>query len=130
MKKFFRPTISKAILTIILALAEFAGPIIYGRVAIITENGPEASNYLIGLLVNLLNYTATIIFYPVHLIFNFFVTKDFVVNSIANGTQYILFLFSCIFFLAILLEAYLISCVIFYIISTFTNKKSRLLVNS
>ena len=124
MKNFLRPTISKITFTTLLILINFIGPIIYDRTLIFTENGPVLPNSLLGMFANALNSIGTIIFYPIYFINSFFITKTFTQNLIYNNSQ-ISMIFIVLFavLLPVIIEAYLLSCAVFYIISFFITKK-------
>jgi len=123
MNNFLKPTTFKIILALVLALIWFLGPILYGRIAVNSGNTPENSN-LAMVIVDSINYATGIIFYPPAFIFNLFVPKSFIVNSLLNNTHgYILFLSSIAYILLILIESYLISCIIFYIVSAVVSSR-------
>lgn len=116
MKKFLKLTAFKIILTIIIVLAAFGGNLLYSSSITVIEDKIVEPN----LTIRTINFVSNIIFYPARLINNLFITKSFIDNLIINGSQnYIILLFLFSFLLPVILEAYLISC----IISTFINRK-------
>jgi len=103
MKNFFKPNIPKITFTVIVLLIVFGGQILYGRTAVISENGFEAASPL----TNTINEIGNIIVYPVSLI-----------TSVVFPN---LFLLSFVLFVLLLItEVYLIVCTANYIILAIT----------
>lgn len=114
MNIFLRPTIFKVIITLLIFLVVFGGGVLYSHSFTITANGfSPPTNLFVITLYNIGN----IIYYPVHVIISFISIK--MTLSAYQNNPFPLYFVSGISFLLVILESYLISC----IISILINKK-------
>ncbi|GEM_PF-3789245 len=120
MNKFLKPTFFKIIITVVILLIAFGGNILYSRSIIFTENGFEEPN----LVIRTINYISGIILYPASSI-AVIIIRLLSVNPINfnpyGATENFISLFF-IFLPFVIIEGYLISC----IISIFINKTVKI----
>lgn len=120
MKQFFRFTIFKLILTLIIFVVPFIGMLLYDRSAVISE---ETLKIEAPFSVEILYQISNIILLPVRVITaplqklfgeNYFRNIS---GELAPSLNYVNLLLSSIFLLLLFIESYILSCFIYFIIN-------------
>jgi hypothetical protein len=110
MKIFFRLSLSKIIITIIILLVVFVGNFLYSTTFTVTQNGLKQTNFLLVIV----NTISDIIYYPVHFILSF-IPITINISTYQNNPLSLLFI-TIISVLLTIIESYIISCIIAFFI--------------
>ncbi len=128
MKQFFKFTLLKLVLVLIIMILPFIGMLLYDQSTIISE---ETLKIEAPLGVEALYQISNIILFPVRAITtplqklfgeNYFRNIS---GELAPSLPYVSLLLSSIFLLLLFIESYILSCLIFFFITKIKNRKGQ-----
>ncbi len=128
MKQFFKFTLLKLVLVLIIMILPFIGMLLYNQSAMISE---ETLKIEASFGVDILYQISNIILFPVRAItspFQKLFGENYFRNmsgELAPSLPYVSLSLSSIFLLLLFIESYILSCLIYFIVTKIKNRKGQ-----